>query len=80
MSEPLVSPTVAGQHFSLSSTTLIRLHDLEGAPAIEATRGPHGRRRLRFKISALETWFAGRRERQVLGTLTGSRFTRGGAA
>lgn len=76
MSDPAVKACVAGEHFSVTGQTIIRLHDLEGLPAIEVCRGPHGRRTLRFRINEVEKWFATRRENQILATVNGERFTR----
>ncbi|MGH9867911.1 MAG: helix-turn-helix transcriptional regulator [Candidatus Polarisedimenticolia bacterium] len=85
MSAPYWKPRNVADFLGVHTSTVGRLVDREGLPAIVLTRGKAtekraGRRSLRFEPAAVEAWIASRRERQLVATIEGRRYTRGGAA
>jgi len=73
--KPLLTVKQVADLLHLSRGTVARLVDKEGLPAFVVCRGP-GKRTLRFREQEVEQWLAGRRERQILATLRGDRYTR----
>ena len=73
--KPLLTVKQVADLLHLSRGTVARLVDTENLPAFVVCRGP-GKRTLRFREEEVEQWLAGRRERQILATLNGERYTR----
>jgi hypothetical protein len=83
--QPLETPAQTARYLHVSRATLARLVSDEDLPAVVLRVGPAYRDRfgnevhrrvLRFRISDVEGWLAGRRERQVRGLLEGARYSR----
>ena len=72
---PLLSAKQIAEFLQLSRSSIARLVDLEGLPAYVVFRNP-GKRILRFREQEVVQWLEGRRERQVIATLNGARYTR----
>ena len=73
--KPLRLPGAMGRLLGVGRTTVGRLVDEEGMPAIVLREGP-SRRVIRFDEDEVVAWIKGRRARQIAGTLNGHRFTR----
>jgi len=72
----LLTPREAADRLRLSRSALYRLVEQEGLPVVVISAPPGRRRIIRYDADELDTWIAGRRERQVQRTLNGERFTR----
>ncbi len=63
--DDILLPREAAELLKVSRSTLQRLVDQEGLPAMIARVGPNGRRLLRFRRGEVQEWIAGRRARQL---------------
>lgn len=75
MSRLLSAQEVARDILGVALSTVGRLVDREGLPAVRVCGGDGKRRTLRFRREAVEKWLAGREERKVADW---SRFQRAG--
>jgi len=74
--KPLLRPRQGAEKIGVGLSSLPRLRRDEALPAVILGTGPKGRQIVRYDPDALDAWLESRRERQVMGTLTGARFTR----
>ena len=72
---PLLTPVEAARLLSISRTTLLSLIEREGLPHVLLAGGSGARRIVRFRADELETWIAGRRNRQLRGLIDGTRYS-----
>ncbi len=72
---PCLRPCCAATYLGRARSTVLRLVECEGLPAINLAGGD-SRRLLAFRRADLEDWIAGRRSRQVMRTVSGDRYTR----
>jgi predicted DNA-binding transcriptional regulator AlpA len=93
--EPYHRIAETAAHFAVSRQTILRLVDEEGLPAHAITSSARtiavlgrkranyrrrGQRTLLFKLSEVEAWLAGRRQRQIRANISGERYARRGTA
>jgi excisionase family DNA binding protein len=71
----LLTPKQVAELLGVALSTVGRLVDREGMPAVRLCGGGGKRRCLRFRRDQVEKWLAGREERKVAGW---SRFQRAG--